>query len=153
MRLSTPTLALFCALTTAAPLASKHNIYLGTCARPHSCLLIICDDPDPITAAAYYASGASTTARPTEITTISDPAAAWEGVSRSGRLTVGTLTSAIDKGAKGVVKGEIAGSAKIGSEEYVCFKDGATKFVVQGWDDWSAQRVSCTADYWCASTS
>ncbi|KAK7186411.1 hypothetical protein DPSP01_013110 [Paraphaeosphaeria sporulosa] len=153
MRLSTAALTLFCAFTTAVPLASKHNIYLATCTRPRSCLLIICDDPDPITAAAFYASGASTAARPTDITTISDPAAAWEGVTRSGRLTTGKLTSAIDKGAKAVAKGEIAGSAKIGAEEYVCFKDGASKFTVQGWEDWSAQKLSCTADYWCASTS
>lgn len=140
-------------LATAAALASNHNIYLATCTRPRRCLLIICDDPEPVTAAAYYASGASTTAKPSDITTITDPAAAWEGVSRQGRLSTGILTSAIDKNAKGIEKGQIAGTAKVGAEEYVCFKDGESRFTVAGWDDWSLQRVSCTADYWCASVN
>jgi hypothetical protein len=149
--------AILCALATAAPstpapLASKHNIYLATCSRPRSCLLIICDSPSPFTAAAYYPNGASTAAKPSDITTITDPASPWEGASRQGRFTTGTVTSTIDVGAKGLKKGDIAGGAKLGSEEFVCFKDGVSKFEVSGWDDWELQRVSCVADYWCAST-
>ncbi|KAF2449179.1 hypothetical protein P171DRAFT_327950, partial [Karstenula rhodostoma CBS 690.94] len=125
---------------------SKHNIYLATCTRPRSCLLIICDNPDPFTAAAYYASGASTTAKPSEVTTITDPASPWEGTPRQGKLTTGTVVSTIDVGAKGVKKGDIAGTAKIGAEEFVCFRDGESRFTVAGWDEWS-----CVADYWCAS--
>lgn len=159
MRLSQATsLALLCSTAaasplTASPLASKHNIYLATCTKPRSCLLIICNDPDPFTAAAYYPNGASTTTRPSELSTVSNSAAPWEGTLRQGRFRTGTLSANINAGAKTLSKGEIAGTATLGSEDYVCFRDGQSKFSTQSWDDLDLRPVNCVADYWCASTS
>lgn len=140
-------------LVVASPLASKHNIYLASCTRPRNCLLIICDNPSTFTAAAYYANGAATSNNPTELATITSPASPWEGVPRQGRFRTGVVSSTIDAGAKSLAKGEIAGAAKLGSEEFICFRDGESKFTWTGWDDLDLQRADCVADYWCASTS
>lgn len=151
-----PSLALICSLSPLAastPLASKHNLYLATCTPPRECLLIICDTPDPFTAAAYYANGASATAKPTELATIADPASPWEGASRKGSFRNGVVTSTINVGAKALAKGELAGEAKLGTEEFVCFRDGQSKFTTTAGDGFDRKTVSCVADYWCASTS
>ncbi|KAL1591673.1 hypothetical protein SLS60_011671 [Paraconiothyrium brasiliense] len=124
-------------------MASKHNIYLATCTRPRSCLLVICDNPSPFTAAAYYSNGVSTSINPTELATITNPASPWEGTPRQGRFRTGTVTSTINAGAKALPKGEIAGEAKLGIEEFVCFRDGVTKFTATGWDDLELQTANC----------
>lgn len=145
-------LALICSsvvLAAATPLASKHNIYLATCKRDPDCLLIICNAPPSTTAAAYYANGITNANRPSEFATVADPASPWEGASRKGKFRTATLSSAIDAGAKALAKGQIAGSATLGKEEFVCFRDGQSKFTTE--DDDST--VNCVADYWCASTS
>lgn len=149
-------LAIICSVSTLAasvPLASKHNIYLATCTPRRSCLLIICDEPDPFTAAAYYANGASASTKPTELATIADPASPWEGASRKGSLRNEAVTSTINAGAKALAKGELAGEAKIGTEEFVCFRDGQSTFTTTGGDGFDRRTVTCVADYWCASTS
>lgn len=150
-------LALVCSTATlaaAAPLtaASKHNLYLATCTRRPNCLLIICDDPPPFTAAAYYANGATTATNPTELATIATPASPWEGTPRQGEFRTSPFSSTIDAGAGALAKGEIAGAATVGTEEFVCFRDGETTFTANDWDD-LVGKASCVADYWCASTS
>ncbi|KAJ4295460.1 hypothetical protein N0V90_007472 [Kalmusia sp. IMI 367209] len=109
-------------------MASKHNIYLATCRRSPDCLLVICNNPPQFTAAAYYANGITNANSPTELATVTDPASPWEGTPRTGRFRTTTFTSSIDAGAKALAKGEIAGQATLGTEEFICFKDGQSKF-------------------------
>jgi hypothetical protein len=61
--------------------------------------------------------------------------------------TAGTFTSNIGAGAKTAAKGSIAGDGTLGTEPFVCFKDGTTKFRVN-YDD---ELHTCTTEYWCAS--
>ncbi|KAF2746567.1 hypothetical protein M011DRAFT_387057, partial [Sporormia fimetaria CBS 119925] len=149
-------------LTTSAPLASaqmgsKHNLYLVTCTREPDCLLgILCAPqrtPVTYTAVAYYANGPIESNRnqnPTSITTVSQPRAPWEGSARTARINrLGDFASSIDAAAASIQKGQIAGTAKVGSEDFVCFKDGATALSVR--TDLGLSGYSCTADYWCPS--
>jgi hypothetical protein len=161
-------LVLFLLSTTAlsAPLdtiqmGSKHNLYLATCTRrssvPDCPLIILCarQQQTTYTAVAYYANGpieSNRNTNPTQISTVSQPPQPWEGTPRSARVgRVGTFESNIDAGAATLEKSQIAGSAKLGDEEFVCFKDGATKFTVR--DELDDPTASCQADYWCPSIS
>jgi hypothetical protein len=156
-------LVLFSAGATAAPtnaakLGSKHNLYLVTCKRrsefPDCPLIILCPrQQSTYTAVAYYADGpveSSRNSNPTEITTVSQPAQPWEGTQRVAKLgRVGDFSSDIEAGAEDLEKGQIAGSAKLGSEEFVCFTDRETSVVVR--DFLGDPEYSCSADYWCPS--
>ncbi|KAF2740569.1 hypothetical protein EJ04DRAFT_558569 [Polyplosphaeria fusca] len=133
------------ATTSAAPAGSKHNIYLTRC-TPTSCPIGACDPGDfGITAAAYYST--ATSAVPASIGTIDGYQPKWEGASKAIRLGTTTFTSAIQAAAARAKKGDIVGDAKLGSEPFVCFKDGATTLGFT-YDD---TKYSCTADYWCGS--
>jgi hypothetical protein len=149
-------LAVLPALTLSAPTAagSKHNVYLVHCEYTD------CDgwDCDPgetsFTAGAFFrdgpiAEGSSTRIqRPTSLTRLSGSQATWEGSKRTIRFgTSGTFTSNISASAKTAAKGSIAGDATLGTEPFVCFKDGATKFRIT-YDD---EPHTCTTDYWCPS--
>ena len=135
---------------------SKHNLYLVTCLYS-PCTGILCGRQGVTsyyTAAAYYADGPhdqTPTANPTAFNTVSYPYQAWEGKVYTARLgTFGsTVTSNITAGAATLAKGAIAGSAKVDTEDFVCFKDGATSVVVRS--ALGITQASCTAQYWCPS--
>ncbi|KAF2272541.1 uncharacterized protein EI97DRAFT_436784 [Westerdykella ornata] len=143
----------------AAPMGSKHNLYLATCSKqtiiPDCPLIILCprQRAATYTAVAYYANGPIESNRnknPTQIATVSNPAAPWEGTQRVAKLgRAGDFASNIDAGARNLAKSAIAGEAKLGTEEFVCFKDGESAFTVR--DELDIPEYSCKADYWCAS--
>jgi hypothetical protein len=143
--------------TDAAKIGSKHNLYLATCTKRSGCpLIILCprQRQTSYTAVAYYANGpiesSGRNSNPTEIATVSESAAPWEGTQRTARLgRVGQFSSNIDAGAGALEEGQIAGSAKLGDEDFVCFTDGATSIVVR--DFLGDPEYTCTADYWCPS--
>ncbi|KAF2686629.1 hypothetical protein K458DRAFT_415987 [Lentithecium fluviatile CBS 122367] len=154
--------------TAAAPLSavemgSKHSVYLSTCTSrsviPGCPLIIICPSnstasaAQTFTAAAYFANTPANgnLNNPTEIATVSETGAPWEGEKRAARFRNGApFSSSIDAGAATLAKSEIAGTALMGSEEFVCFKDGASKFSVGG-GLLGRDRAACVADYWCGS--
>lgn len=156
-------LAIFSTVAVSAPvealqMGSKHNLYLVTCtkrARESDCPLIILCGTEQVsyTAVAYYANGpieANRNTDPTQISTVSQPVQPWEGTPRTAKINrVGDFSSNIDSAAAGIANGQIAGSAKLSEEEFVCFKDGETSFTVR--NDLGIQQYSCSADYWCPS--
>jgi hypothetical protein len=153
-------------IAAAAPMdtiqmGSKHNLYLSTCTRRTGfgeCpLIIICPASDAAevkySAIAYFANGPLSTtgsANPTEVATTSEPPQPWEGTARNAKLgRTGTVTASIDAGAATLESGQIAGSAKLDTEDFVCFKDGKTSFEVK--NDLGIRQYICTTDYWCPS--
>lgn len=129
---------------------SKHNLYLVTCARPATLLSPV----TTFTAAAYFANGpveaGSRNKVPTQSAAVTDPAQPWEGVTRAANLAlVGVFSSSIDANATTLAKGQIAGSATLGTEEFVCFTDGATTF--ESRSVLGAVQYACVAYYWCPS--
>lgn len=142
----------------SAKLGSKHNLYLVTCKKRSGwsdCpLIIICPrQQSEYTAVAYYANGpveSNRNTNPTQISTVSQPKQPWEGTQRAARLgRAGEFSSDIDAGAATLAKGQIAGTAKLGSEEFVCFSDGETSISVR--DELGDVEYTCSADYWCPS--
>jgi hypothetical protein len=137
----------------AIAMGSKHNLYLTTCTS--KCVLgILCSRQQRShTAVLYYANGPVDSSRntsPTQMTTVTDPAAPWEGTQRAARLgRTGDFTSNIDEGADSISSGQIAGGAKLATEDFVCFRDGETTFKFS--EDLGLSSYSCTADYWCPS--
>jgi len=155
--LLTPTLllAVLPALALSAPTAagSKHNVYLVRCAYS-DCDGWECDPEETFAAGAFFrdgpiAEGSGTRIqRPTSLTRLSGSQTAWEGSKRTIRFgTSGTFTSNIGAAAKTAAKGSIAGDGTLGTEPFVCFKDGTTTFRVT-YDD---EPHTCTTDYWCPS--
>ena len=63
------------------------------------------------------------------------------------KVADGSFTANISTKAGSLKKGEIAGDATLGSEPFVCFKDGVGKFVIQDEGD----KYTCTTNYWCPS--
>jgi hypothetical protein len=157
MGFKTASIALFllASIVSAAPQGSKHNVYLVRC-DPEDCPIGLCDPGEfTITAATYFSTGAAptsgrTAAKPDGIGKLSGYNPSFESATsknvRVGRA--GTFTWSITTAAKTLTKGEIAGTATLGTEPFACFKDGTTKFTIT--DD--LDRYSCTADYWCGST-
>jgi hypothetical protein len=155
-----PTFALPIIATLAAPLSptpmgSKHTLYLSSCTNyniiPICPIPILCDKETansakatPYTAATYFASGRPPSNYPTEVAVVSATPQAWEGTQRVAKFRSGDFSSVIDAGAKALKKGDVAGSARMGNEEFACFKDGETSFTVDAVN-------ACKADYWCAS--
>ncbi|CAI6338341.1 unnamed protein product [Periconia digitata] len=145
------------AIASSAPvevLGSKHVNYLATC-YPDDCPIGLCYIGDfKILAAGYFANGPpkSATASPTSTGTLSTflGNTAWEGDTKSVRVgTVGTLSTNIQKGANSLKQSEFAGDAKLsGGEEFVCFRDGTTKFKIT----YDLDRYTCTGEYYCPST-
>jgi len=131
-------------------MGSRHNLYLTTCTR------IDTDDDKTsaapkYTAVAYFANGPIESHQSlTDIATVTDPAQRWEGTQRVARLSgSSTFSSRISADATRIGKGEIAGTAVLDNEDFVCFKDGSTAFVVT--KDLTNEPYSCKTDYWCAS--
>ncbi|KAF2799327.1 hypothetical protein K505DRAFT_332672 [Melanomma pulvis-pyrius CBS 109.77] len=134
--------------------ASGKNIYLITC------LPRVKEDETPnttpFTAISYFKQPITNSTDPEsdkaprgdQNVIVSSPAAAWEGVKWSVKAWRNKVfTAEIGIGAENQEKGSLAGSAKLDTVDYVCFKDGTT--AVRYKDD--DLRGNCKADYWCAS--
>jgi hypothetical protein len=143
---------------SAVQMGSKHNLYLSTCATrsalPGCPLIIICPKAEetaalPYIAAAYFET--TNKASPTEVAIVSLVQVPWEGFTRSARLRNGAFSSSIAIGGKTLAKSAIAGMAKVGREEFICFRDGETKFEAVSDGIIGEERSQCVADYWCAS--
>jgi hypothetical protein len=144
------------ALSLALPAApgSKHNVYLVRCTLS-DCSDWDCDPDDTtLTAGVFFRNGpiaegsSSRIQKPTSLAPLTSSRTTWEGTKRTMRFgSDGTFTSNISAGAKTVAKGSIAGDATLGSEPFVCFKDGATKFAIT----YDYDEYTCTTDYWCPS--
>jgi hypothetical protein len=144
---------------SAIQMGSEHNLYLSTCTSqsalpiPSCPIILLCPPgsaPAPFTAVAYFDSPSRD--NPTEIATVSQTSVAWEGATRSARLRNGVFSSSIDVNGKTLAKSAIAGMAKVGTEEFICFRDGETEFSVRE-GLIGLRKTQCVADYWCASVT
>jgi hypothetical protein len=135
---------------SSVQMGSRHNLYLATCT--------LIDPEDDATAAAskytavaYFANGPIEFNQAlTDIATVTDPAQRWEGTQRVTRVgRTSSFSSRISADAARVAKGELAGTAVLDDEDFVCFKDGSTAFVVT--KELTNEPYSCKTDYWCAS--
>jgi hypothetical protein len=140
--------------TTSIEAAKAHNIYLVTCVprtRKN-------DDETPaaatnFTAVAYFkrpidpAETDSKGPQPNKAALVSQPPEAWEGAKWKVKVWKDKIfTADIASGAETLAKGGIAGSVRLGEEDYACFKDGETAIRIRD-DD---VRGKCVADYFCA---
>jgi hypothetical protein len=107
---------------------------------------------DTASAAVYYDGPASSRTSPKDIGVVSEPARKWEGVSRRTTLDGGRFTSSIAAGAESLPKSQIAGTATLGTESFVCFVDGTSTFKFRE-GLLGLRETNCKADYWCASTN
>lgn len=107
---------------------------------------------DTASAVIYYNGPATSRTSPSDIGVVAEPATKWEGVTRRVTLTDGRFTSSIAAGADDLPKSQIAGSAKLGSEDFICFVDGSSTFKFRE-GLLGLRETTCKADYWCASTS
>jgi hypothetical protein len=147
-------MSLFPAVLSAPTVAlgSKHNVYLVHCDYSDCLLGLICDT-DSIVGAAYFRNGPITEGstgvqRPTTLAQLSGRNPTFEGKKNTFRFgDDGTFTSNITAGANKSDKNSIAGDATLGTEPFICFRDGTTKFDIRQDTD----RYTCTADYWCGS--
>ncbi|KAF2833057.1 hypothetical protein CC86DRAFT_461506 [Ophiobolus disseminans] len=128
----------------AAAAGSKKNVYLATCTSRG--LL----DSDTLSAVIYYNGPARTGLSPTDVGTVSEPAKKWDGATRRTDLSAGRFTSKIAEGADTLTKSQLAGTATLGSEEFVCFVDGTSTFRFSG-GLLGLGTTNCKADFWCAS--
>jgi hypothetical protein len=155
---------------SAIQMGSKHTLYLATCTTrsliPGCPLIILCPrssaPSDSSTsaaqtykAAAYFANPlSSSNDNPSDIVTISERGEPWEGAQRAARLNKKSFVSNIDAAAAGLATSEIAGTAVLGDENFVCFKDGGSRFEEDGGLlGIGGQSADCTAEYFCASVS
>lgn len=97
-----------------------------------------------------YYNGPSSSSDPRDVGTVSYIARGWEGSTRRTVLDGSSFTSSIDNDAKGLAKSQIAGSATLGREQFVCFKDGSSTFKFSE-GLLGLRSKTCRADYWCAS--
>ncbi|KAH7388793.1 hypothetical protein BKA66DRAFT_385194, partial [Pyrenochaeta sp. MPI-SDFR-AT-0127] len=152
----------------SAAAGSKKNVYLATCTtRGSGCAIpILCSlfstsaetsADSGVDAAAetsstviYYNGPANPRSSPNDIGTVSSPARSWEGATRRTSLDVGDFEGKIARDADDLAKSQIAGSAKLDSEEFVCFRDGESTFQFRE-GLLGFRSVNCLADYWCAS--
>lgn len=100
--------------------------------------------------AAIYYNGPSTSKSPSDIATVSDNKRSWEGKSRRIILGPGYFQSTINSGADDLPKSQIAGSAKLDDEDFICFRDGQTTFQFSE-GLLGLKSTTCRAEYWCAS--
>ncbi|KAH7414304.1 hypothetical protein DE146DRAFT_31430 [Phaeosphaeria sp. MPI-PUGE-AT-0046c] len=131
---------------TIAAAGSKKNVYLTTCTS-RSLL-----DTDTASAVIYYNGPATSRTSPTDIGVVAEPASKWEGVTRRVTLSDGRFTSSIAAGADALPKSQIAGTAKLGNEDFVCFVDGSSTFKFRE-GLLGLRETNCKANYWCASTN
>ncbi|KAL5413849.1 hypothetical protein PMIN03_003530 [Paraphaeosphaeria minitans] len=136
-------------------MGSKHTAFLARCA-PTDCPIGLCDPDDfNIYGAAYFVNGPPTgsTASATAFAAVSD--SRWEGTARSVTWTrYGSFKINIDAQAASLPKGEIAGQAILtatgaAEEQFLCFKEGTTKFRTT----YDLDSYTCTASYYCPSIS
>lgn len=98
----------------------------------------------------YYNGPSTSRSSPSDVGTVSEPARGWEGATRRTDLSGTRFTSSIADSADELAKSEIAGTAKFGSEEFVCFADRSSTFrFSEGL--LGLRTTNCKADYWCAS--
>jgi hypothetical protein len=144
-----------------AAAGSKKNIYLATCTSrsvitstsPQSDIPIqLLTHQATASTAIYYNGPATASTSPTDISVISEPARRWEGATRRTTLDSAKFTSSITDGADSLPKSQIAGTATLGNEEFVCFVDGTSTFTFRE-GLLGLRKTNCKADYWCASTS
>jgi hypothetical protein len=109
------------------------------------------DTADTASAVVYYNGPAGSTS-PGDIGVVSEPARDWEGQTRRVTLSAGRFTSNIAAGADSLPKSQIAGTAKLGDEDFVCFVDGTSTFKFRE-GLLGLRETNCKADYWCASTN
>lgn len=116
-----------------------------------------------------------------QVAILNSPATSWEGAQNTPVWNDIYFARDIAKGADNLLKGQLAGTATVGRENFACFRDGETTIVVAegaGWpgpgsnvprtvggpwgppakrqdggDTAGALKVRCTADYWCGSVS
>ncbi|KAF1911914.1 hypothetical protein BDU57DRAFT_524019 [Ampelomyces quisqualis] len=130
----------------AAPAAagSKKNVYLASCT---SRSLYIADTASAV----VYYNGPVSGSSPADVGVVSEPARDWEGQTRRVTLSAGRFTSSIAASADALLKSQIAGIAKLGDEDLVCFVDGTSTFRFRE-GLLGLGETTCKADYWCAST-
>ncbi|KAH7132574.1 hypothetical protein B0J11DRAFT_230910 [Dendryphion nanum] len=151
--------------TPAVVLAKAHNIYLATCRKRSDGELT----GKPFTAVAYFKNPIANSTeddsdrtkergpRADKSAVVADPAESWENTKYRlkvwrDKVFTTDITSTSEK-----TKGQLSGSVKLGTEDYVCFTDGVTKVRIKNDDDeeknlvdQAALRGDCVADYWCA---
>lgn len=151
---------------TAAVLGSKKNVYLATCTtRGRDCdIPLLCNlftstastaaedslAAETFSAVIYYNGPSTSRSSPSDVGTVSSPARSWEGATRRTSLNVGDFESKIEKGAAELAKSQIAGTAKLGDEELICFRDGEATFQFRE-GLLTSRGANCRSDYWCAS--
>ncbi|EFQ84919.1 hypothetical protein CFE70_002046 [Pyrenophora teres f. teres 0-1] len=129
----------------AALRGSARNVYLTTCTTRS----LSADSTS--SSAILYNSGDTSSSNPSDIGTVSsERAIQWVGYTRRVPLGSGIFESKIDKGAETLEKSQIAGSAKLGREQFACFRDGVSTFRFAG-GVLGAETTVCTAEFWCAS--
>lgn len=95
-------------------------------------------------------NGAVSSSSPVDLASVSQPARKWDGATRRASLEEGTLTTKIEDGADELAKSQIAGSATLGDEDFVCFVDGSSTFQFRE-GLLGLRSTNCKADFWCAS--
>jgi len=141
----TPTLTPNSSSSRAALQGSSRNVYLTTCTTRS----LFADSTS--SSAILYNSGDTSSSSPSDIGTVSpERAIQWAGYTRRVVLGFGLFESKIDKGADGLEKSQIAGSATLGFEQFACFRDGESTFRFAG-GVLGAETTVCTAEFWCAS--
>ncbi|KAA8625543.1 hypothetical protein PtrSN002B_009310 [Pyrenophora tritici-repentis] len=129
----------------AALRGSARNVYLTTCTTRS----LSADSTS--SSAILYNSGDTSSSNPSDVgTVLSESAIQWAGYTRRVPLGSGIFESKIDKGAETLEKSQIAGSAKLRREQFVCFRDGVSTFRFAG-GVLGAETTVCTAEFWCAS--
>jgi len=129
----------------AALQGSSRNVYLTTCTTRS----LFADSTS--SSAILYNSGDTSSSNPSDIGTVSpERAIQWAGYTRRVVLGFGLFESKIDKGADGLKKSQIAGSATLGFEQFACFRDGESTFRFAG-GVLGPETTVCTAEFWCAS--
>jgi hypothetical protein len=98
----------------------------------------------------YYEGAATSGASPADVTSVSEPAKQWDGAIRRATLDAGSFTSTIDNGADELPKSQLAGSATLADEQYICFVDGQSQFQFRE-GLLGLRTTTCRADFWCAS--
>tara|TARA_R110002003_G_scaffold106_13_gene8819 strand:+ start:11863 stop:12261 length:399 start_codon:yes stop_codon:yes gene_type:complete len=121
-----------------------YNLYFQLVIR------ILTFPPADTSSSVIYYNGPSSSTDPQDVGKVSEPARDWEGSTKRTNVNGATFTSSINAGAGDLPKSQIAGTAKLGSEDFVCFVDGSSTFRFNE-GLLGLTSTTCKADYWCAS--
>ncbi|KAF2032003.1 hypothetical protein EK21DRAFT_87614 [Setomelanomma holmii] len=132
---------------TSIAAGSRKNVYLATCTTRG-----LLDSPADSSSTVIYYNGPSSSRDPSDVATVSQPARDWEGSTKRTYVNGASFTSSINAGAGDLPKSQIAGTATLGGEDFVCFVDGTSTFKFNE-GLLGLGSTNCKADYWCASTS